>query len=776
MATLNSITGTLSSTSSLRGYGGLSSGLDRDSLIESLTYATRTKIENQKSKQTKVEWEQTAIRNIIDKVYNFQNSYTSYASATNVSSSVLFSRSSITTSGEFSKYVSVTGTSQSADMMTIAGVKQLAQNAQLSGATASASTLTTAGIDLDAAFTADKMSGTSIYVQYGDGTYYATLGNIKDTEAYKNSGDVNAALEELINKALAEVDTKDSKTLDEIMKAEVSADGKVTFTDIGSSGNKLEITGGNALEALGIQKGEEALNLAGTSITGTKAAEPTESTFYGDFLEGKTLTFNYNGTAKDIKLADNITDMASLAASLESELSKAFGSGRIKVEASNTGALSFKTIIPDGNETPDTTSTLAITSADKDILGENGAFGVASAVNRIDLTKTLDKAGFANTITGNAELVVNDEVIAIEADDTVQDIMDKINKSSANVTISYQKDADRFIISSNENGASARLKLEGNVADVLFGAGTSTKPEITGQDAIIAVKYAGDDNITEIRRAGNSFTMDGMTVSVDGTFGYSEDGTYIEGTEAVKIEAGVDSDKALDAVKKMITAYNEIVDLINSELKTKPDSDYGMPLTATQKKDMSEDEIKEYNEAAKKGLLFGDNDLRSFAQELRYIIAGADTYALSEIGISESASYSDNGKLVLDETKFKAALESNPEKIDELLNRKAGTDENGNAVSAGMVTTMKNVMDKYCATMGATKGLLVERAGSEHSPLSLLKNTMKTEIDEIAKYIETLLDRLESQEARYISQFSTLETLISQMNSQSSYLSSISSY
>ena len=38
---------------SLRGFGGLASGIDRDALIEQMTLSTNTKIENQKSNMTK---------------------------------------------------------------------------------------------------------------------------------------------------------------------------------------------------------------------------------------------------------------------------------------------------------------------------------------------------------------------------------------------------------------------------------------------------------------------------------------------------------------------------------------------------------------------------------------------------------------------------------------------------------------------------------------------------------------------------------------------------
>ena len=73
--------------------------------------------------------------------------------------------------------------------------------------------------------------------------------------------------------------------------------------------------------------------------------------------------------------------------------------------------------------------------------------------------------------------------------------------------------------------------------------------------------------------------------------------------------------------------------------------------------------------------------------------------------------------------------------------------------------------------MGANKGILIEKAGSTKAPTSVLKNSIQSEIDDVDKILENLKARLKSEQDRYISQFTQLETLISQMNSQSSYLS-----
>jgi len=83
-------------------------------------------------------------------------------------------------------------------------------------------------------------------------------------------------------------------------------------------------------------------------------------------------------------------------------------------------------------------------------------------------------------------------------------------------------------------------------------------------------------------------------------------------------------------------------------------------------------------------------------------------------------------------------------------------------------------MEKYTSTMttssGARRGLLIERAGHESSPLSMMNNALYREIQSIESQIKTVQKRLFAQEERYARQFAALEQYISAMNQQSSWL------
>ena len=473
------------------------------------------------------------------------------------------------------------------------------------------------------------------------------------------------------------------------------------------------------------------------------------------------------------------------------------------VDGKYTGELSFKTVRPKetvaGEVKADESSVLSVVGG-SGVLGANGVFGIqAGTSNRVNMSANLANAGFsentANEIKrheqeeGKYLLKINGkEVEGITKDSTIKEIVEKINSTEGiGVSVAYQEMSNRFVIKATENGTSGEIKFdddEDNIAKYLFGepnaASGSGIPKATyteGKDAVLMVKYPGSDEEIEITRGSNTFSLDGLDVTLKGTFGYKEDGTVDSAAEAVTFNADVDTDKAIEAVKGMIDSYNEILSLVNSHVSTKParDSSHNKyePLTDEQKAEMSESQIEMWEEKAKQGILFADSDLRMMANNLRTIINSGNSTALSSMGITVSSNYADNGKLVFDEAKFKTALQKDPEAVKQAFTKAVSKDENGNTQQGGLMVTMKGIMDKYGSMTGSTKGILVERAGSIHAPTTITGNSYQKQLDRLDDYISQLQNKLKTETDRYISQFTSLETLISQMNSQSSYLSSL---
>ena len=128
----------ISSTSSLgntalRGFGGMASGIDRDSIIEKMTLGTTTKINNQKKKITELQWKQEAYRGVSDKIIDWADTYASYTSSKNLKDLNVFAKNQISLRGAetATRFVTATGSSSMVNNISIKGVQQLATSAVL---------------------------------------------------------------------------------------------------------------------------------------------------------------------------------------------------------------------------------------------------------------------------------------------------------------------------------------------------------------------------------------------------------------------------------------------------------------------------------------------------------------------------------------------------------------------------------------------------------------------------------------------------------------------
>ncbi|NLK36907.1 MAG: flagellar filament capping protein FliD [Epulopiscium sp.] len=768
MFTANSLYG-VSST----GYKGIASGLDIDTIIDGMTAATRGKIAKQLQRKQIFQWRMDAYRSVSNKLIDFAKKYTSFTSSTNLMSNSFFSQNTITAKGSNSSSVTVTGSSSTAADLSILGIKKLATTASKSWAGVSDKVLATGEFDLAGETNQSLVAGSSITLKYGSSTVSLSLDSNKE---YGTMEDVANAL----NAALKEegMDTK----------IEFKAEGnKLSLLNKGDGNNTLEIKSGTEsfMNLVGFKVGDK-LEKTGDTLTGKEVAGLTQPVPTLDLLKGKKITFTYNGVTKSIQLPEDGTKIntgAGLAQTIQEKLDSAFGAGRINVAFEGTDAKGKLKIT-----TTDDSSVVSMSYADDGVMGKNGVFGVANGEsNRLNLDASIKESGFLQNCTpvdGEYKININETEIAFKETDTVKDFIDKINNSDAKVKVSYATTADVLTFVSTESGSSGQVNITDVAGDFAANVlGASNKSEKEGQDAVVTVSFNGTDTM-DIVRNSNTFTMDGLNITLNSTFGYikekdgsgNETGNLVLDTtqEAITFSSKVDSDKILEAVKSMITDYNDMVDYINKELTTKPNnsskSNYP-PLTAEQKKEMSESEIQAWEEKAKAGMLFNDLDIRNLSNSLRFVLSSANSADLAKMGITTSTSYAENGKITLDEAKFKAALESDPESVKNVF-----LAEKTDSSLGGMMTQMKAITDKFASTTGSTKGILIEKAGSPSAPTSLLKNYLQTQMDDIDKIVDGLKTKLKSQVTRYNNQFTQLERLISQMNTQSEWLAQQFSY
>lgn len=822
-----SVSSVRSSSSSIYGnrnvISGLASGMDTESMIENAISGYKTKISTLQQKRTKVEWQQEVYRSIIGKMSSFSDKYTSYASSTNLLSSGFFNQAvKVTATGKYADMVSASGKTSSS--VQILGVKQLARAATYTvsgiGGSKSAATpeFTGSAVDLSEKKELSNVSG-SLTIKYGgDRSFTLDFGEL---DIYQNADELAKAIQSKLGEQTMTLSDGTSVKASEKIDVKVNDEGNIEFSEKGGAGNAVTISG-----ATGKIKDTLKITADGTESTlNTKDVELVDkSSTLGDYLSGKELTLTLDGVTKKITLPEYKKDGTALSndaytTALQTKINEAFGAGKValeKVGAADGKSFSLKfstaqagsTLSVSGDAAKalgldkaatyvNTSKTLGELLRDKAVdwskFEKVKAEGDVKPVNKKDSSdvdyyidskgnrvksedggKTYyrvdDKGEFLREFKINGKLVG-----AFNKDTALETVLTSINSNAdAGVKVSYSKTTNQFQFTTKESGASSRIDMDDGLANALFGGGKKDE----GKDAIFSMMVNGQE-LDGISRSSNTFDVDGMSVSLKGTFGaygssntLGKDNIEAAKADAVSFTSSSDADKIVDTIKSMVEDYNAMVTEIKNAYSTMPqqksNGNYYEPLTEEDKADMSESSIKAYEEKAKQGLLFADRDLSALYSQLTSAISmsGKDGADLKAIGITSNYS---NGltTLSLNEEKLRSALETDPDKVRDVFSKSVASGSSSN----GLMQALKSPLDMYSKTQG-TKGILVQKAGSTLAPSTLYKNTLQNKLDDIDTQIEKWQDKMADQVDRYTSKFTALEKLISQMNSQSSALAS----
>ncbi len=328
----------------------------------------------------------------------------------------------------------------------------------------------------------------------------------------------------------------------------------------------------------------------------------------------------------------------------------------------------------------------------------------------------------------------------------------------------------------------------------------SRKGYTAGTDAIVNVSVNGE-NMT-LQRSSNVISMDGLSVTLKGTFNeefyvsgnkvgipeLDENGDYIyndsgqirikelSSSSVVTFTTKADADTIVDAITSFVDEFNQLMQDVHDAFSTQPLKDSSNnayePLTDDDKDDMTDSEIERYETKAKTGLLFGDSDLYQLYNRLRSAITpGSDSRkAMESIGLTTS--YSDGVlTLSLDEDTLREALETNPDSVKSVF---TGDTENGSSTD-GLMTRLSKTFDAYGSTTYGSYGILVRKAGSSYSSLSQMDNTLQDQIDNYDEQIEKWQDKMSDRIDYYNNLYTQLETLMLELNNQSSALDSLMS-
>lgn len=400
----------------------------------------------------------------------------------------------------------------------------------------------------------------------------------------------------------------------------------------------------------------------------------------------------------------------------------------------------------------------------------------------LDITKTT--AGQLLNFSDPTKTVkINDIDVVLSKDDSLSTMAEKI-RTATGLNANYDATANRFFISTKTTGSvSAKIAFGESGTDSLQDALKFTNlSNAVGKDAII--KYNGTDDLTY---SSNNISINGLNVTLKATT-----------TGVEKITTDTDVDGAYNKIKEFVDDYNKMIDVFNNKLGEKTYRDY-QPLTDEQKKGMSETDIKLWDEKAKSGLIKNDSTINDMLQKTRQAVYEPVTGAGSiyEFGIT-TGGWRENGKLIIDESKLKEALRNDSEKVLNTLFKTSDIPEqtinssDTDVEKANKLALMKTrdsetgaFVRVYDNMVGGIKDIVSKSGpGSESTLLRSVKSNIlidyvtkgsrsaiESDIGEINKRIDRENQRLITIEQRHWKQFSAMEQAMSQMNSQSSWLS-----
>lgn len=276
------------------------------------------------------------------------------------------------------------------------------------------------------------------------------------------------------------------------------------------------------------------------------------------------------------------------------------------------------------------------------------------------------------------------------SNNTLAGVRDAINSANAGVTASIVNDGStngaRLVVTSKETGASSSVKISVTDSD-----GNSSDASGLSQLAYDPTSTAGaGKNMTQSQAATNALlTVDGISVTKSSnTITDAIQGVTINllkaGTgTATNLNVATDTDGIVKNVQAFVDAYNALDTTIRN--------------------------LTNFNatDSTKSGVLLGDSGARSISTQMKSIftqtIDGTSTYStLSQIGVG----FQRDGKLALDSTKLKTALETNFSDISKLFGA-SGTTTDALTAYGGSSTATKAGTYAVTVTQLATQGTMV---------------------------------------------------------------------
>ncbi len=329
--------------------------------------------------------------------------------------------------------------------------------------------------------------------------------------------------------------------------------------------------------------------------------------------------------------------------------------------------------------------------------------------------------GYGNLAITVGEGAADTFNIAINEDDnTLGDIRDAINAAPDNkgvlATIVDTDDGARLVLTGTRTGADQRIAIAGTGGDgglaVLDYDPDTGGPSVSEIQAASDASLSVDGNIDTRSTNTVAGVIDGVTLTLTGA---------APGSPAT-LSVEFDADAAKTKVREFVDGYNQLVTQLASLGAYDAETESG-------------------------GALVGDSTLRQVQSSIRRELQNSigDFFApyreLSAIGVDTDL----EGRLDIDDSALSLALDTDFDAVGRLF----GADD-------GVATRIDALLDPYLEADGQ---------------LDVRTGTLESQIEQLGEERLRLDERLARLESRYLAQFTALDTLISELNNTSQFLS-----
>lgn len=659
---------------------GLASGLDTEGIVSQLSEAYKTKVDNMKKQQTKVEWKKEAWKSLNTKIMDFYK-------------------------GALSSFKSVSTYRKKAATGDYKGVKITASDTAVNGSHR-VQVLNTATAQM---WTGKKISGST----YTATSYKQTMDNQMKLSDVKDAN--GNSMESQLRNAKFTVTGADG------VEHEISAGIDSTGNALGADATIEDMVNNinSQLEDAGI--GAKVDFAAGNFRMSNTSAEATETEIENDTGE-MVPTTTYSG-GYDIKFVAADAGSAALFGIKDSE------------EGVTVPAMSG-----DADKDP-----MATIGGSQKLFEE-----VKTADSKVSGSTRLTDLGIAE----GTEIKVNGNAITVDKSTTLSGLATQMAKLG--IEANYDAGQGRFYLNSKGTGEDNAFTIEavngdGSASDALSKLGLDLQVGDEGRiDASNAeIMYNG----VRYSQSNNTFDINGVTIEA------------MEKGDVQNFNVGTDSQAIYDKVKEFVKSYNDLIEEMNGLYNAERLKDFE-PLTDDEKKAMSEDEVKKWEDKIKGSLLRRDDTISTLLSSMRTTLSkqvgvtladgSKKNFTLSSFGINTSV-YTEKGKLHIYGNKDDSDFADFDDALMKAIN------QNPEAV------------EKTLSTLGSEMYNNLMKAMAKSDISSALTFYADKEIDkEIKTYkdrVTNLQEKAQKEEDKYYNQFAKMEGAMAKLQAQQTYIS-----